>query len=663
MTSVVSGRSTKPRSELAAERAGASSIQGDVLPRLVLRIGLIGNREAAGSFGVGEPRIHKCVRELLGQVANAIVATHAQCKYYSNNRPLLRFVTGLASGADQVLTQNAFSSDAGAAVDRELFVVYPYEIGAYQKVNPAAGGLPTRSDWTLVLDPNAPEASCSQRWYEAQAWWIRQHSDLLVAIWDPANPFKRGGTEDSIQQALRQGLPVIWVQPAESPCVRILRQPEQIDGASCPIATKKDVENLVNQLLAFPVERGGRNTTKRMQEIAEEIEEFLKGEGSGSGFRTRLWQVGLRILDGMFFLQTLSGRGSERRNEWRQGRKASARANDAGEARLEPYASYKNKADKFAAFYAGQYRGGFMLNHLLGWTAVLCATLALFGYAFIGDAEKSVAGLAFGVIELIAIGWIILNVRSSKNERWHEKSINYRYLAELLRQMDFLAPLSCSTPSSRPAIQYAGHDPRHTWMNWLFRAVVREAAPTITASGVLRYKTLDAGYCEAVLEEARTTWIAGQIAHHRQNSLRMGRVYETIEFWSRCCFYFVVACGIAHLLYDIFFHSGKDHSPPVLVRCCLVFAIILPAAVITLIGFRNQAEARRLRERSESMALQLVRFSRDLLRMKNTRARGRLSMVPRSWEIAAGIHALGQVMIDEVTDWQIVYRMHEISEA
>lgn len=651
-----------PKLELPKEQPVLSSTEAIALPRLVLRIGLIGNRQAAGPVPVDHPNVRTCVRKFLHQLADATVAAQKQCQYCSQEPPVLRFVTGLASGSDQVLTQEAFSSAITAPIARELFVIYPYDITTYQAVNPITSGLPSRADWALVLDPSAPAEAERQRSYQAQAWWIRQHSDLLVAIWDPANRFNPGGTEDSIQHALRQGLPVIWVQPSQQPCIRILRQPEQINPGTCPTATTGDIQKLLQQLLAFPRPRAGSHEAGTAHHFEAEIQEFFNPPLSGDTYRGSLWRAGLEILNGMFELQQSSLRcWRESQNQPVRPVRAARRMNSPAPPQLRPYAGWKNRADQLAGFYAGQYRGGFMLNHLLAWIAVFCASFGLFVVAFVEQQQsKYFFGLLLSVVELIAIAWIVGNVRSSKAGRWHEKSINYRYLAELLRQMDFLAALACSTPSSRPPIQYAGNDPRQTWMTWLFHALVRQAPPMITSRGAWRCKTLGASHCDAVLDDVRKNWISGQIEHHRQNSTGMGRMQETIEFWSRCFFYFVLACGLVHVLFDVFFHDPNLHSVPLLVQCCLIVSIILPAAVITLIGFRNQTEARRLHERSWNMSLQLVRLSRDLLRMKNSRGP---STPMYAWQVAAGVHALGQVMIDEVTDWQIVYRMHEISEA
>src|SRR5262249_46082748 len=144
-----------------------------------------------------------------------------------------------------------------------------------------------------------------------------------------------------------------------------------------------------------------------------------------------------------------------------------------------------------ANYCAGSYRGAFMFNYFLGWLAVLAAAIALGLLALMGREDAPLwSGITLGALELTAIVGIILNVRQAHKEDWQLKAINYRYLAEMLRQMDFLAPLGCSTPSSRAPIQWAAHDPRQTWMSWLFRAVVREAPPIATPEGPCADKQL-----------------------------------------------------------------------------------------------------------------------------------------------------------------------------
>lgn len=678
--SVPSAKTLPGPPRLPAEQPEPIPVPALERPRLALRVGLAGNRDLSRFTPAQFEKIQAAAGEIFREIS-AGVLRNCSSTHYSEAKPLVRFVTGLASGFDQVLTGIAFAEAAepkeGAVIERELLVIYPYDPKKYHQVNPVLTPPPREIDWALVLDagstaapfpevPDAPENALAQRSlqraYQAQGWWLRQQSDLLVAVWDPARPFKAGGTEDTVQHALRQGLPVVWILPGEESEVRVLRDLDQLDLRSAPLVQPGDVTELIGQLLAFP-ESSSSSVPLEHPGLAAAEAEFFQPPPSEPSLRQRLWANGLLALEFMA--------GLERRLKKSWGNADSDHTHGFSvredppqpKSQAEPYRRYAAQAEAWASFYSGQYRGGFLLNHALAWLAVLFASLGLLVLVLSGHEEKpSSLGMLLGLAELVVILATLRNVWLSRHEQWHEKSIDFRYLAELLRQMDFLAPLGCATPSSRPPVQYAGNDPRQSWMSWLFRALVRAAPPVLTHDGQWPRKTFTEAYAQSAVASVRREWIWAQRLHHRNNWVRLGAIHSTIEFWSKFFFYFVLGSVAVHFGLDLgalVFHVEVSHG---LVASCIVLAVVLPAAAITLIGFRNQAEVRRLSERSRNMARQLGRFSSALRRIERPPS-GIVVSLSHSWEAAARISAVGQTIIDEVTDWQIVYRMHEISEA
>jgi hypothetical protein len=647
-------------------------------PRLVLRIGLIGNSASETGAEITSDAVRGAARQILETVLEEIASIKAACVHCREERPLLRFVSGLADGADQALTEVAMGLTQGT-VNHELLAILPCPEQKYCHISVTNkvtfNDLAQKASWTIALDgnyepdpvantPTSPENRAAQRRrhrsYQAQAWFLRQQTDLLVAIWDRANSFKLGGTEDTIQSALRMGLPVIWIDPHEPECVHILREPPEIDPSRCSaLEWRNELKAVVSQLLAFPGEANQANpeTAPKRQTSSEVLNEFFGPLPPPSSFRQSFWIFGMQILSLLHSVQaTLVRHGKPIYSNSPPHSTAKPHA-----AQIQPYAAFKQRADRNAAYCAGLYRGAFMLNYLLGWLAVLLSSAALAILALEREGEAALWPVAaLGILELLVIIMIIKNVKDAHQNNWQLKAINYRYLAEMLRQMDFLAPLACSTPSSRAPMQWAAHDPRQTWMSWLFRAVVRESPPAATADGSCIPKPFSLTDPRQTLSLVIDSWVGGQIEHHAGNAERMASTYETIEFWGKIFFFIVGGLVLLHIGLDCVpqFHSWRSsHFVGV---GCLLLGIILPAAVVTLNGFRYQAECRRLKERSENMAAQLKRFREDLIDL--------LQRPPHpegcdSWEIASGIYALGQVMIDEVTDWQIVYRMHEISTA
>jgi len=653
---------------------------GPGLDRLVLRVGLIGNTSARSGAGINSQPVKDTATKILRFLAEQVAATPWPCA--KSPERIVRYVSGLADGADQVLTGIAVDireHNAGKTKS-ELVVILPCRRETYRDVSvkdrAQFEALLAQATWTLTLDAdyrpdpaphdpgslaNVPAQRTRQRSYQAQAWYLRQHADLLVAVWDPTNAFERGGTEDTIQHALRHELPVIWIDPREPECIRVLRELRDVVPGRCSTNDwRADLSQVVKRLLAFPgaPDVAEHDPPSPPSSGAELLHEFFGPALARNSFRQWFWNVGLRILHCLHWPQRCLEKPPEAMGTRPQ---PQSQCPPLPAPPVEPYARFKAKADANATFYAGLYRGAFMLNYLLGWLAVLFASvcLAMMAARAASDVILWIV-ISLGALEVLVISAVLKNVKDASDHQWHIKSINYRYLAELLRQMAFLGPLGCSTPSSRAPIQYAAHDPRQTWTSWLFRALVRASPPVATSDSETKHKVFEPLDTKRQLNIVIDCWLQEQIRHHSQNARRMGEIYETIEFLGRLFFVSVLAFIVVHVALDVGGHFGLSDGAHVWSVICLFLAIIVPAAVITLNGFRYQAECRRLKERSENMANQLGRFRDDLIELRDGAPNPDGCF---SWDVAVGVHALGQVMIDEVTDWQIVYRMHEISAA
>jgi hypothetical protein len=61
---------------------------------------------------------------------------------------------------------------------------------------------------TMIELPNLPTRNAS---YEAAGYYILEHCDVLIAIWDGRSAQGQGGTGDMIVQARQRGLPLAWI--------------------------------------------------------------------------------------------------------------------------------------------------------------------------------------------------------------------------------------------------------------------------------------------------------------------------------------------------------------------------------------------------------------------------------------------------------------------
>ena len=80
----------------------------------------------------------------------------------------------------------------------------------------------------------------------------------------------------------------------------------------------------------------------------------------------------------------------------------------------------------------------------------------------------------FSVIELVLVMVIVVVTLWGRHQRWHQRWMDYRALAEEFRQVQFLSLLGLSTSSVKVPTHLEPGDPRNKWFGWYFRAISRE---------------------------------------------------------------------------------------------------------------------------------------------------------------------------------------------
>ena len=147
-------------------------------------------------------------------------------------------LTGLAEGADALALSCWRTLGLG-----EVHAVLPYLPDA---LSPEATAGVARVTW---LDGRASEAD-GRSAHLAQARWLLEDADLLVAVWSGEEARGAGGTADAVRVALQRGVDVLWVKPGET------GGPRRISPG--PLETEGGLLDLVEQVrldrppLVFP---------------------------------------------------------------------------------------------------------------------------------------------------------------------------------------------------------------------------------------------------------------------------------------------------------------------------------------------------------------------------------------------------------------------------
>jgi hypothetical protein len=245
-------------------------------PRLILRLGGLGNRKFGTANGIGESSqaleaaAGRACGEVLAEVERILVAIHAgelsvemhhwpeqppkwkthwlallfgkcdrwereqlcgtDAAVFSQEKPCLTVLTGGAEGGDAMIRDLALARAAGpeAKMACEHLRIVPEAPDAVADglgvgANPQrcedlpaklnAEGQPV-TDPVSRADAEVRARIARQRAYgfRAQSEALRHHSDILLAIWDPDTEGKAGGTSESVAAALQERIPVIAIR-------------------------------------------------------------------------------------------------------------------------------------------------------------------------------------------------------------------------------------------------------------------------------------------------------------------------------------------------------------------------------------------------------------------------------------------------------------------
>ena len=301
--------------------------------------------------------------------------------------------------------------------------------------------------------------------------------------------------------------------------------------------------------------------------------------------------------------------------------------------------------NSLAEYYANLYRSAFAMNYLMGALAVFCAFLH---YALeplkLDTATFVFIGLELGFLAAIFVIYLI-----GRKRRWHERWIDYRLLAEYLRQLFFLIPLGpgeLSTPHL-PKYLSAG-DPKGTWMYWHYLALRREIGIVGSA--------LTPAYLDSVRSFLDSNaGIRGQIDYHKNNADRLEKLDSRFRYVGLRLF---VAAFVAALIALLNLWRAASHGcepTPGEIFFGLV-ATAAPAFGAALAGIRTQAEFERVKKRSQAMLQTLQRIGKELA--PRAESHEQLSYSALNLIVAEA----GQLMVDELLDWRIVFKDRPLPE-
>ena len=559
-------------------------------------------------MGSDEVLLKRKVREVLDRIAK-VVATFAQegaaeSVGYSADSPCLRVLSSLAEGADRTIADEALASGF------ELQAPLPFTLDEYELDFAEADSkhrfreLVDRATATLELDGDRSNAPLA---YQRAGRVLLGQSDVLIAIWDGKPAAGIGGTGQVVIEAMMRGLPVVWIH-AQSPhgCVLV---PPGAEGLTDVVSVER-LDDLIRQLFAPAGERS----------------RSLAADYFSPRSHRQYWPPLYTWMRNLL--------APPRRPE----PVTRCTSDELDVLPHPPTGADRTWADELANASGAAYRDAFVGIYLMGAAAVACALL---GY---------VSRLAT-TFEFVLIIIILALTLSEKRKHWQEHWIQYRLLSEQFRQMEILWPLGGVLPSFHPPVHAIDAEQQGDWVNWLFRARLRE---TGMASARLTRQYLDV-YRRCSLK----AMIDDQASYHSTTAERSHRIETRLHRLTAGFFLATLAACIIHATKHLLHGGAESGTLEELLKAAgtpenamlTVLAALAPALGAAISGISGQGEFARIRRRSASMKHHLESLSVRL---------SQASMPVTSDALGSIAENASQVMTEELFDWRVTVSLKEL---
>lgn len=459
------------------------------------------------------------------------------------------------------------------------------------------------------------------------------HSDILIAIWDGIENNKIGGTGHIVAIAKEQNVPILWIDSNKPENKKLLYLNQEIDFSET--ALKEVIKSLI-----YP-------------DGDSDFDELYNNEP------TRYWKfssVSPRIKHLLIngFFKKISLRNERYSKNAQEGWSTFWYGLSAENGSCKTYAEENFKAnyqwlDCLSMTYADSYRSAGILRHV----SLFLSTLGLgigfyYGFWYNGGGDKAPSIMLVREIGFAMQALFIYLIRriykKNEKERWHQKYIDYRILAEMLRHSILLTSIGTSVHGIiLPAfLKKDGVN----WINWHFRAIIRSAGiPNIlvTAEQLANTRTLINNLLDS------------QIDYHSSSEINnrkiSGRLKKASDFFATATFNVILLRVGVYILNALSFIQIMDgHLVDILVKTSNVLCLLFPALMLLFDSVSIQGGYDMLGQRSAAMKndlkklRELTSINADYLTLKQV------------------IHSAAMLMVAEVSDWRLFVNTKKVKK-
>lgn len=486
--------------------------------------------------------------------------------------------------------------DACLAIAEQTGRVVEFDVDTQAQAEDLADGIQP------MRDPRA---------YRRAAMFMLRSVNFLVAVWDGEPARGPGGTADTIAEAARSLVPVIWIDALGAQRTRI-----GYGETAQAMPRWADCTNDALRKLTVPRTPQGKTLSADALVEANKFEAFLAEPWrTWKGWPIYDWFRALSV--GKF--PTRRGRQSSPEDQgtawdkfFHQAPNAPVLERDIRENILPVCL----RADGLAVYFGNMYRSSYIVSYILSFFAILTALLGFLIPYDLSHAEALDVKAMLVFIELILIGTVIGIVLMARRERWREKWLEYRELSEILRHTRFLAYLG----EHRLTSDVMRNFPLNTYNNERWTLVYSEyLARRVGIPDVIITKNYITHMSQALDDHE----IQSQINYHESTHYRLKRMNHVLHIIGDACFWvtFVILGIFIVAFLFILGTSGGAHgnggeraahdllyNTKTLVG---ILAAALPALGAALAGIRFTGEFASFAERSAAMRDALSRMQAE----------------------------------------------------
>lgn len=602
-------------------------LAADARPRLTWRVGISGHIELPKGT---DDALNKSLARVFDDIKAGVAAIHSRPgahQLFHDDPPVVALVCALAEGADRL------AAAVGVEKGLELRAPLPFPAEEYRRDFPATvaafdGLLKQAADkgGVVELDGETASGDPRNRAYMAVGNFTLRNCDLLVAVWNGAEARGHGGTGCVVENAQALGMPIVHIWSNGPGKIRLWGHGVWEDYSR---------ERLAALIAAQLIPNVKGTPTKDPLRPAEIYfrKEPLKDTGAEPDFLYRgpfvpRMNFALRAVAGVFplFVKLLG-----RKPKHKSPKMAPPPAGPADDATRYLFLHH-HRADTLATFYANVHRSTFLLVYLMGALALSCAIAAI----YFGEREVPLIGwqamYLFTGFELAILGLLGALVLLDNHIGWRDRWLEYRLLAELLREADLLAQIGRPMPMAK--IEELTQDlPGRAWVMVTYCAIVRRVG--------LMTRTFDKPWLARVRDYAADTRLEDQIVYHERAMHLNESIAGALRYVGWAAFAATVIAAVVKLTY----HEIADQF------ALGLLAGVLPAFAYACFGIRNQAEFEIVSRRSERMIARLTRHKERIQALKE----GALTSETLGREILKAAN----VMRHDAADWASIFEVKE----